>query len=157
MQLAVEYAYRYDQEYQTILWVRVHADTHENLVLGYRAIAQELKLPEKDEQDQMIIIQAVKCWLKDTPMAWLLILDNLHSVCGGISESTQRKSRAWAIILASGLGGDANRKIPVGTLFQYYPSPMHPYRRERHFLLIWQRATIADCIHHWQATDPQLP
>ncbi len=56
-QVAVEYAWRYRQEYQTVLWSR--ADTREALFSGYAAFARHLGLPEKEENDQMIILRAV--------------------------------------------------------------------------------------------------
>src|SRR5437764_5746637 len=72
-QIAVEYAYRYHQEYQAVLWTR--SDTREALVSGYVIIAKLLHLPQRDEQDQSVIIDAVLQWLK-THAQWLLILDN---------------------------------------------------------------------------------
>jgi tetratricopeptide (TPR) repeat protein len=72
-QIAVEYAYRYHQDYQAVLWVR--ADSREALVSSYVAIAELLKLPEQDAQDHMILVQAVKAWFQ-THRRWLLILDN---------------------------------------------------------------------------------
>src|SRR5205807_1779947 len=72
-QTAVEYAYRYDKEYQAILWVR--AESHEALTSSFVEIATLLELPQKDEQDQTIIVQAVKRWLQENDR-WLLILDN---------------------------------------------------------------------------------
>ena len=72
-QIAVEYAYRYYRDYQAVLWVQ--ADSREALVSSYVAIAFLLKLPEKDAQDQMITVQAVKTWLQ-RHSKWLLILDN---------------------------------------------------------------------------------
>jgi tetratricopeptide (TPR) repeat protein len=72
-QLAVEYAYRHTCDYQAILWAR--ADTHEALVSGYVALAWLLELPQKNEDDQTIIVRAVERWLK-THREWLLIFDN---------------------------------------------------------------------------------
>jgi tetratricopeptide (TPR) repeat protein len=72
-QIAIEYAYQYRQDYQTVLWTL--ADTRESLISGYLAIAKKLQLPEKDTQDQPIVIEAVKNWLQ-THDSWLLILDN---------------------------------------------------------------------------------
>ncbi len=72
-QLAIEYTYRYYQDYDAVLWVR--ADIHETLVSGFIAIAALLNLPEKDAPDQMITVNAVKEWLR-THSKWLLILDN---------------------------------------------------------------------------------
>lgn len=45
-QLAVEYAYRYGQEYQAVLWAR--AETIEALNASYTEIASVLNLPQKD-------------------------------------------------------------------------------------------------------------
>ena len=72
-QTAVEYAYRYHEEYQAVLWAR--AESHETLTSSFVEIATLLDLPQKDEQDQTITVQAVKCWLQDNS-GWLLILDN---------------------------------------------------------------------------------
>src|SRR5438067_2254461 len=72
-QTALEYAYRYSDEYKAVLWVR--ADSHEALVSNFIALADLLKLPEKNEADENCIITAVKRWLQEHTQ-WLLILDN---------------------------------------------------------------------------------
>lgn len=72
-QLAIEYAYRYRQEYQIVLWVRANAA--EALNASYAKIATLLRLPQRNEQKQEVIVQAVKDWLK-AQQSWLLILDN---------------------------------------------------------------------------------
>ncbi|GHO76463.1 tetratricopeptide repeat protein [Ktedonobacter sp. SOSP1-85] len=72
-QLAVEYAYRYREEYRYILWVR--AESEESLISSYVTLAHLLNLPQKDVQDQHITIQAIKHWLQNNS-GWLLILDN---------------------------------------------------------------------------------
>jgi tetratricopeptide (TPR) repeat protein len=72
-QTAVEYAYRYRDDYQYIFWVR--ADKREELVTDFATIASLLNLPEKNAQDQTVIVEAVKHWL-ETHSGWLLILDN---------------------------------------------------------------------------------
>src|SRR5437879_3327786 len=72
-QTAVEYAHRYQQNYQAVLWAR--AESHEALTSSFVEIATLLDLPQKDEQDQTIIVQAVKHWLQNNH-GWLLILDN---------------------------------------------------------------------------------
>ena len=56
-QIALEYAYQHRQDYQAVLWSR--ADTPEALVSGYVEIAQHLSLPQKDEQDQILVVKAV--------------------------------------------------------------------------------------------------
>ncbi len=72
-QIAVEYAYRYRNEYNAVLWSK--ADSHDALFSGFTAIAQVLDLREKDEKDQNKIAAAVHRWL-DRNQQWLLILDN---------------------------------------------------------------------------------
>jgi tetratricopeptide (TPR) repeat protein len=72
-QIAVEYAYRYRQEYQSVLWA--YADTTEALNTSYTEIARLLQLPQKDAQEQEEIVWGVKDWLSKQ-QNWLLILDN---------------------------------------------------------------------------------
>jgi tetratricopeptide (TPR) repeat protein len=72
-QTAVEYAYRYQDDYQHIFWVR--AEKSEELNSDLAALAHSLNLPEKDEQDQPRVIAAVQKWLA-THTGWLLVLDN---------------------------------------------------------------------------------
>jgi tetratricopeptide (TPR) repeat protein len=72
-QLALEYAYRYHQDYQVVLWAR--AESTEALVSSYITIASLLRLPEREAKEQEITVQAVKTWLQ-THRGWLLILDN---------------------------------------------------------------------------------
>jgi tetratricopeptide (TPR) repeat protein len=72
-QIAVEYAYRFHQDYRVVLWAR--AEDTEALTSSYVTIASLLNLPEQKEQDQSITVQAVKTWLQ-THSGWLLMLDN---------------------------------------------------------------------------------
>ena len=73
-QIAVEYAYRYRDHYQAIFWI--NASSREVLSADFAAIAAWLDLPEQHEQDQDIVVRAVKRWLT-THTRWLLILDNV--------------------------------------------------------------------------------
>ncbi|HET8845321.1 MAG TPA: FxSxx-COOH system tetratricopeptide repeat protein, partial [Ktedonobacteraceae bacterium] len=72
-QVALEYAYRYVQDYQAVFWTR--ADSRDTLVAGFLEIASVVRLPERSEQDQRVVIAAVKSWLSRNT-DWLLILDN---------------------------------------------------------------------------------
>ena len=72
-QLALEYAYRYHQDYHAVLWAR--AESTEALVSSYVTIATLLRLPQREAKEQEIIVQAVKTWLQ-AHRNWLLILDN---------------------------------------------------------------------------------
>jgi tetratricopeptide (TPR) repeat protein/transcriptional regulator with XRE-family HTH domain len=73
-QIAIEYAYRFRDQYRAVLWV--NASTREVLRADYMTLAALLDLPEQHGQDQDITIRAVKRWL-DTNTQWLLILDNV--------------------------------------------------------------------------------
>src|SRR5579864_518822 len=55
-QTAVEYAYRYRQEYQSIFWVR--ADSSSALMADFVSIADQLQLPERTQPDQRLIVEA---------------------------------------------------------------------------------------------------
>ncbi|EFH84762.1 tetratricopeptide repeat protein [Ktedonobacter racemifer] len=72
-QLAVEYAYRYQEEYRYILWV--HAESQESLISSYVSLAHLLNLPQRNEQNQNVSVQAVKTWLQNNDN-WLLVFDN---------------------------------------------------------------------------------
>jgi tetratricopeptide (TPR) repeat protein/DNA-binding XRE family transcriptional regulator len=72
-QTAIEYAYRYRQEYRAVFWVR--AASRETLVSDVVALAHLLALPGHDGQDQQQVVAAVQRWLTQNE-GWLLILDN---------------------------------------------------------------------------------
>lgn len=72
-QLALEYAYRYHQDYKAVFWAR--AESTEALISSYIAFAELLRLPDREAKKQDIIVQAVKTWLQ-IHHEWLLILDN---------------------------------------------------------------------------------
>ncbi len=71
-QTAVEYAYRYRDEYQAVLWTQ--AGSTSDLVSGFAEIARLLDLPEK-AQEQEQIGEAVRRWLRAN-RSWLLVFDN---------------------------------------------------------------------------------
>jgi tetratricopeptide (TPR) repeat protein/transcriptional regulator with XRE-family HTH domain len=78
-QVAVEYAYRYADEYAAILWAR--ADSYQSLTTDFVTFVHTdaLNLPERADTDQAQIVEAVKRWLQQHK-AWLLILDNADDV-----------------------------------------------------------------------------
>jgi tetratricopeptide (TPR) repeat protein len=100
-QLAAEYAYRYYQDYEAVLWVR--AESEETLNVSYTEIARLLTLPEHNAKEQEIVIQAVKTWLQ-THRRWLLILDNADDLAllppflpPTPGEHILLTTRAWAM------------------------------------------------------------
>jgi hypothetical protein len=72
-QTAIEYAYKYKDEYKAVLWV--NADSKESLISGFVTIAGLLNLPVKDDKNQELIVASVKHWF-ETKSGWLLIFDN---------------------------------------------------------------------------------
>ncbi len=83
-QTAVEYAYRYRDDYDAILWTRA---TKAELLAGLKDIAVVLNLPEKDARDQEMAAGAVRVWLEGSEdenpqpspkFPWLLVLDNAN-------------------------------------------------------------------------------
>jgi tetratricopeptide (TPR) repeat protein/transcriptional regulator with XRE-family HTH domain len=68
----IEYAYRYEAEYEAILWVNADLET---LVSDFAGLAAVLDLPERHEDDQSLATKAVKSWLQKHS-SWLLIFDN---------------------------------------------------------------------------------
>jgi tetratricopeptide (TPR) repeat protein len=76
-QMALEYAYRYGSKYAAVLWVRAASSLE--LVSSFVELARVLNLPERDEQDQNIIVEAVQRWLHNHT-GWLLIFDNMDDL-----------------------------------------------------------------------------
>ena len=72
-QTAIEYAYRHQGEYRYILWT--NAATLDTLIASFIELASLLKLPERDEKDQRIVVAAVRDWFA-THNGWLAIFDN---------------------------------------------------------------------------------
>ena len=109
-QTVVEYAYRYRDSYPFILWVQ--ANTRETLRSNFVALAELLNLPERDAQEQQIVVHAVKRWF-ETHTGWLLIFDNaddLAMVRDYLPEGT--KGHTLLTTRAQAMGGLA-RKIEL--------------------------------------------
>ena len=113
-QLALEYAYRHRQDYHAVLWGR--ADTYEALISTFVDIAHLLDLPQKDEQDQMIIVEAVKTWLRDRSR-WLFILDNADELAL-VKEFLPSAFRGHLLLTtrAQTMGKVVRSKLEVGVM-----------------------------------------
>lgn len=72
-QTALEYAYRHAADYDIVWWIQ--SDEPAKLAADYAALAVPLDLPEKDEPDQSVIVDAVRRRL-ERESGWLLIFDN---------------------------------------------------------------------------------
>jgi tetratricopeptide (TPR) repeat protein len=106
-QTALEYAYRYGAEYDVVLWVR--ADSLASLTSGLIELAHVLQLPERNAQDQDIIIQAVLRWLR-MKRDWLLVFDSMDEP--SVVEPFLPKTGQGHILFttrAHSLGGIAQR------------------------------------------------
>lgn len=73
-QTALEYAYRYRQEYQIVAWVQAYS--REVLEADLAALAMLFNLPEKQEQEQKKLMKAIRQWFSSLTR-WLLIFDNV--------------------------------------------------------------------------------
>ena len=72
-QLAVEYAFRYAREYDIVWFVR--SESSSVLASDLAQLATPMQLPERDERDQNVVIQAVRRELSQRNR-WLIIFDN---------------------------------------------------------------------------------
>ena len=72
-QTAVEYAYRYRRQYESVFWAK--AESHDTLISDLVSIATLLNLPESTAKEQEVAVGAVKRRL-ETNTGWLLALDN---------------------------------------------------------------------------------
>ena len=72
-QTAVEYAHRHRDDYQIVWWIQ--AQEPAMLTADLAALAQALDLPEKDERDMRIVVEATIRAL-ESKSGWLLIFDN---------------------------------------------------------------------------------
>lgn len=76
-QVAIEYAYRYADNYSAVFWIG--AETTEQVISSFVALAHLLNLPEKDERERQHAVTAVTRWL-NRYSGWLLIFDNVEAV-----------------------------------------------------------------------------
>jgi hypothetical protein len=127
-QIAVEYAYRHRQDYRAVFWLR--AGSREDLLSSYVQLASVLNLPEKDEQEQEVIVQAVKVWLQ-RHRDWLLILDNADE---------PDLLPPFLPIQAGGHIVVTTRSAAVGNLGISNPLTLAPFTAEQGALLLLRRA-----------------
>lgn len=109
-QIALEYAYRFAQEYHAIFWIG--AETTESLAMSLLRVAETLQLLEPDDRDQQRVITAVRDWLT-THSQWLLICDNVEDL--GILDRFLPSIRHGAVLLTTRLQalGTRARGIPL--------------------------------------------
>ena len=112
-QTAVEYAYRYRDAYQFVLWVQ--ANTSETLLSNFVALAGLLNLPEQNAQEQQLVVQAPNHWF-ETHSGWLLIFDNADDLAM-IQDYLPQGNQGHIVLTtrAQAMSGLA-RKIELDTL-----------------------------------------
>ena len=76
-QIALEYAYRYSQEYQAVFWVK--ANSRANLATSLLSLAGLLQLSEYTSQDLVMVTAKLQQWLREH-QHWLLIFDNVDDL-----------------------------------------------------------------------------
>ncbi|GCE07072.1 FxSxx-COOH system tetratricopeptide repeat protein [Dictyobacter aurantiacus] len=133
-QVALEYAYRYAQDYTAMLWVG--AEEPETIISSFVSIATFLQLPASQQPDQNKVVSAVRNWL-DTHCDWLLVLDNVEDLemLKGFLPTANRGT----LLLTT-------QRNTVGTLALSMEVPQMPLEESVLFLL--QRA---------RRIDPHLP
>jgi transcriptional regulator with XRE-family HTH domain len=93
-QVAIEYAHRYGEHYEAVLWIP--ADSLEVATAAWLQVAtQILGLPEQQEAEQQIV--QVKRWLQKRH-GWLLIFDNVEDPEAILSTFTPSKHQGSVLI-----------------------------------------------------------
>ena len=103
-QTAIEYAYRYANDYAGIFWIS--AETNESIVSSFVTMAELLNLPEKQDKEQSRVITAVTRWLTGHS-DWLLIFDNVEDLelvkgvlpparCGSLLFTSRQKALGFS-------------------------------------------------------------
>lgn len=95
-QTAIEYAYRYANEYVAIFWIS--AETYESIVSSFVTIAGVLNLPEKQEKEQRLVMDAVTRWLT-SHNDWLAIFDNVEDL--ELVKSVLQPARCGSLLFTS--------------------------------------------------------
>ncbi|MFZ1415997.1 MAG: tetratricopeptide repeat protein, partial [Defluviicoccus sp.] len=124
-QLAIEYAYRYRADYDLAWWLR--AEEQATLVADFAALASKLDLPEKDAQEQAVVLAAVHAWLGTHPR-WLLIFDNAEAP-GSLKDLLPRGDMGDVII--------TSRNPNFGCLAKVLPLDLWP--RDESIAFLQQR------------------
>jgi tetratricopeptide (TPR) repeat protein len=76
-QTAAEYAHRYRDNYQSVIWLR--AEKEDTLFADLTALAHSLQLPQADAKEQQLAVESAHRWLDDNDN-WLLVLDNVNDL-----------------------------------------------------------------------------
>lgn len=127
-QIALEYAYRHALEYSAVFWIG--AETDGQVVTSFLHIAETLRLPERQNEDQQQVIAAVQRWLA-THEQWLLIWDNVEDL--PLLNRFLPARRAGALLITT-------RHQALGTFAQGLD--LLPMELEEGTLLLLRRAKV---------------
>jgi len=106
-ELIVHYTYQHEKDYKLIWWLRSEGTL--TLAIDYANIAHALNLPQKDEEDQEVIIQAVKRWLEGND-GWLFIFDNAKEL-DTIEEYLPEQAAGHILITSRNAGWGGVAKV----------------------------------------------
>lgn len=76
-QVAIEYVYRYRQEYQAVIWLS--AETTASLMTSLQQFADLAQLPGREATDQSRLVATFRRWCA-THQEWLVITDNVEDL-----------------------------------------------------------------------------
>ncbi len=125
-QTAVEYAYRYRRQYQTVLWIR--AETEEELLVNFKSAADLLNRPAAHLRQRESLLASMQEWFRTTA-DWLLIFDNADNLA--LVEPFLPVSARGHVLLTS-------RAVAMGSLAQ--PLALTPLTPDDGALCILRRA-----------------
>ncbi|GHO64614.1 tetratricopeptide repeat protein [Ktedonobacter sp. SOSP1-52] len=137
-QIALEYAYRYAQEYRAVFWIG--AETTESIIFGLLRIAESLQVPGRDDKDQQQVITAVHHWFTIHDR-WLLICDNVEDL--GMLNRFLPPVRQGAILFTTRLRTLGTHAEGINLL---------PMEQEEGTLFLLRRAKVVQA----QATGEQV-
>ena len=129
-QIAIEYAYRYVNDYTAVFWI--NAETNGSIFSSFIAIADLLNLPEKQDKEQSHVIAAVTRWLTNHS-DWLVIFDNVEDL--ELVKSVLPPARCGSLLFTS-------RRQALGFTTQFLNLEQMTLEEGMRFLLL--RARLLD-------------
>ncbi|BCL80048.1 tetratricopeptide repeat protein [Ktedonobacteria bacterium brp13] len=131
-QIAIEYAYRYQQDYHYVFWI--NADTSESLQTDFIKVASLLRFPLPGEDvDIDITMNALREWAANNKQ-WLLLLDNADNLALlNPYQSLLQMSQGHILI--------TTRATATGSLTPRTTS-IEPMEKDESVLLLLRRAKV---------------
>ncbi len=114
-QIALEFAYRYADTYDAVLWVQ--AETQATMNTHFAGLAQTLHLPDHEQWNAFEARKAVKEWLQNHNR-WLLIFDNADTTSLVFTLLPSRYSGAVLVTTRSQIADPHVRSIEIEKMTQ---------------------------------------